>query len=124
MLVKIFSTLARMEMKDWIRAARQSATLTQDQLAERLGLTKGNISAWENGRHEASHEQLVRVAAITGYKEPLPGMSQSLPPPSSDWPFQAISQRKISVLNPTQAAQLEGAILLAAAQLGLDVKKS
>lgn len=55
-----------MEMKSWIRLARKKAGLTQEQLAEKLGLTKGNISAWENGRHEASFSQLEAIAELSG----------------------------------------------------------
>lgn len=55
-----------MEMKSWIRLARKKAGLTQEQLAEKLGLTKGNISAWENGRHEASFAQLEAIAQLSG----------------------------------------------------------
>jgi len=55
-----------MEMKSWIRLARKKAGLTQEQLADRLGLTKGNISAWENGRHEASFSQLAAIAELSG----------------------------------------------------------
>ncbi|WP_454763327.1 helix-turn-helix domain-containing protein [Cupriavidus campinensis] len=55
-----------MEMKSWIRLARKKAGLTQEQLAEKLGLTKGNISAWENGRHEASFAQLAAIAQLSG----------------------------------------------------------
>lgn len=64
-----------MEMKSWIRLARKKAGLTQEQLAERLGLTKGNVSAWENGRHEASFHQLTAIAEISG----LP-LGQDAPP--------------------------------------------
>ncbi|HDR9184578.1 TPA: helix-turn-helix domain-containing protein [Burkholderia vietnamiensis] len=55
-----------MELKDWIRASRNGAKLTQEQLGERLGVTKGNVSAWENGRHEPSYAQLQQIAEITG----------------------------------------------------------
>ncbi len=55
-----------MEMKSWIRLARKKAGLTQEQLAEALGLTKGNVSAWENGRHEASFAQLTAIAEMSG----------------------------------------------------------
>lgn len=55
-----------MDMKLWIRLARKKAGLTQEQLADKLGLTKGNISAWENGRHEASFAQLNAIAELSG----------------------------------------------------------
>lgn len=59
-----------MELKDWIRAARQAAKLTQTQLGERLNLTKGNVSAWENARHQPSYAQLQQISEISGL--PLP----------------------------------------------------
>ncbi|MFS8973880.1 helix-turn-helix domain-containing protein [Cupriavidus necator] len=66
-----------MDMKLWIRLARKKAGLTQEQLAEKLGLTKGNISAWENGRHEASFAQLSAIAELSGlpleYEAPVVG---------------------------------------------------
>lgn len=92
-------------------------------------MTKGNVSAWENGRHEASLDQLVRIAQVTGYLEPLPGMPSSsvLHPISAgrvdDWPFSQVDEAKARALSDTDRARLEAAILIAAAQVGLDVKK-
>lgn len=63
-----------MDIGSWVNAARLHARLTQAQLGERLGVTKGNISAWENGRHEPSFGNLRKIAEITGYAEPLPGI--------------------------------------------------
>lgn len=55
----------RMELKDWIRSARKKADLTQEELGEKLGVTKGNVSAWENGRHEPSYAQLQEISVLT-----------------------------------------------------------
>ena len=66
-----------MEIKDWIRTARKHGQLTQEQLGERLGVTKANVSGWENGRHEASFTQLTAISRLTG--QPLPGNWQSSP---------------------------------------------
>lgn len=55
-----------MDMKLWIRLARKKAGLTQEQLGERLGVTKANVSAWENGRHEASFAQLTAISELAG----------------------------------------------------------
>lgn len=63
--MKEFGILAR-----YIKEARLSAKLTQDQLAEELGMTKGNVSGWENDKHHPSPQQLATVARITG--KPLP----------------------------------------------------
>lgn len=56
------------QTKEWIRAARQHKGLTQEQLGELVGVTKGNVSGWENGRHEASYGQLLRIEEVTGYR--------------------------------------------------------
>ncbi|MFD1557178.1 S24 family peptidase [Paraburkholderia silviterrae] len=57
-------------MKLWIHSARKKAGLTQEQLGERLGVTKGNMSAWENDRHEPSYAQIQEMAALVNL--PLP----------------------------------------------------
>lgn len=69
----------KMEIKDWIVRARKHAKITQQGLGDALSLTKGNISAWENGRHEPSFDQLKRIAEITLYPEALPGLSVTEP---------------------------------------------
>jgi phage repressor protein C with HTH and peptisase S24 domain len=56
-----------MKIEEWVRAARQHATMTQEQLGERLNVTKGNVSGWENGRHQPSFDQMVTIATVTGY---------------------------------------------------------
>lgn len=123
MSVQIFYTLRSMNIKDWILAARNHAKITQTQLGDRLGVSKGNVSAWENGRHEASYDQLIKIAEITAYTEPLPGLEQGIKVvPTSAWPFQKVSESKIKSLQSDERIQLETAILLSAAQLGLDIK--
>lgn len=121
--VQNFSTLACMEMKDWIHAARLHAKLTQQQLGDAMGVTKGNVSSWEKGRHEASHEQLVRIATITGYQEPLPGLAEPLVAMTPSWPFKTIDEAKVRALDTARLNQLEAGIIISAAQLGLDVRK-
>lgn len=123
MEVKIFSTLGEMALNEWIRAARLHGRLTQDQLGERLGLTKGNVSGWEKGRHEPSYGTLIKIIEITGFRTPLPGLDAPIVT-TTKWPFRAVSEEKIEALDPLDLAELEGAIIYAAAQLGLDVKKS
>jgi len=55
------------ELKVWIREARKHKGWTQEQLGEALGVTKGNVSGWENGRHEPGYSQLAKIAQETGY---------------------------------------------------------
>jgi len=118
-----------MDIKSWIKAARQHAGFTQTQLGDPLGVGKGNVSAWEKGRHEPSFEQLVQISKITGYTEPLPGLSGvaqsaqhavsvSKPKP---WPFPAISEDEIHTLPAAQLSELQGALALAIAQLKIGI---
>ena len=110
-------------MKEWIKAARLHAELTQLGLAERLGVTKGNISAWEQGRHEASLEQITKIADLTNFQEPLGFFTAD---PSSNkwknWPFEKVSEEKIKNLSKGDVIALEAALILAAAQLDIDIK--
>jgi SOS-response transcriptional repressor LexA len=60
-----------MAIKDWVLAARTHAKLTQEQFGEAMGMTKGNVSAYENGRHEPSWSQMIKMSEVTGYPLPL-----------------------------------------------------
>lgn len=111
-------------MHEWIKAARLSAQLTQTELADAMGVTKGNVSAWENARHEASHDQLLRIAQITGVSVPMPGIEEGqILPSMARWPFQAIDPDKVSRLSREDIDRLEGAIIYAAGLLNFDLKK-
>ncbi|UGA38209.1 helix-turn-helix domain-containing protein [Chromobacterium haemolyticum] len=44
--------------------------MTQERLGEAVNKTKGNISAWEKGRHEPSFDQIEAISRITGYPMP------------------------------------------------------
>jgi transcriptional regulator with XRE-family HTH domain len=89
---------ARMEIKNWIRSARKKADLTQEQLGERLGVTKGNVSAWENGRHEPSYAQIQEISAVT--KCPMPDSQPSIPITSA-LDSKDVSQRVQEMLTET-----------------------
>lgn len=54
----------------YIRSARKAKGLSQEQIGSALGVTKGNVSAWENDRHEPSISQLKKLALETGL--PIP----------------------------------------------------
>lgn len=59
-----------LNIPEWVLAARQHAKMTQGDLGEKLGLTRGNISSWEKGRHEPGYRQLIKVSELTGYPMP------------------------------------------------------
>lgn len=54
-------------MAIWVKEARAYGKLTQEKLGELLNLTKSNISAWENARHEPSYAQLRTISSMTGF---------------------------------------------------------
>lgn len=59
--------IAYMELKDRIRAARESAGLTQDHLAKRVGVSRPAVGMWEGGQTKTIEgENLVRTAYATG----------------------------------------------------------
>lgn len=49
-----------------IRAARLACGLSQQDLADRLGIASITVSKWERGVHTPSWETLVQVAEVLG----------------------------------------------------------
>lgn len=65
-----------------LRALRQARRITQKELAERLGLTKSVVSAYETGMRYPSYDILVKISKLfhvsTDYllgNEPHPSLS-------------------------------------------------
>ena len=50
-----------------IRKARTAAELTQGQLAKKLNVSLNTVSRWELGLRQPTYEDLVAIAAATGY---------------------------------------------------------
>lgn len=55
-----------MEFKDRVRSLRDAAGLTQEQLADRVGLTGRAIGAWESGRAKPRIDKLQQLADYFG----------------------------------------------------------
>lgn len=49
-----------------IKEARKKKGMTQDKLAEIIGVTPQAISAWENGRNQPSYDVIVTIADVCG----------------------------------------------------------
>ena len=95
-----------MDIKDWVSGARKTAGLTQDQLADQLGVTRGNVSGWENGRHEPSLSQIKRVAEICKVStDPIFGKKSK----DSAWPF-SFSPEQFQRLPEDKQIRLDGYI--------------
>lgn len=91
-----------MNIGEWIKACRAAAALTQSQLGDRLNVSKGNVSAWETGKHEPSYGQVVEIARTAGFSVPLPGM------PAHNWPFHGIRPDEyFRLLSDREQGQIE-----------------
>lgn len=56
-----------MEMKDRIKKLRMDAGLTQEELAEKLGLQKSAVAKWENGRvFNLKRSTILKMADLFG----------------------------------------------------------
>lgn len=104
-----------MELSAWLKTARKTSQKTQAQLAQALDVTKGNVSAWENGRHKPSYAQLLRISEITG-------VSLNNEIVAVSWPFERVSQEKIKKLKKSDLEQIEAILMFGAAQLGIDIE--
>lgn len=49
-----------------ISVARKKAGVTQGELAEKIGVTQGAVSQWENGDTKPSVELLPKLASVLG----------------------------------------------------------
>ena len=48
-----------------IKAARLGTKLTQDELAEKISVTRQAVSNWENGKTETDIDTLTKLAEVT-----------------------------------------------------------
>lgn len=97
----------RMDIGDWIRSARKMAGVNQEQLGEALGVTKGNVSAWENNRHEPSYSQMLKIAERAGWKIPLPGAPTTA---GASWPFRRITADQVAGLPAEELIRAEAMV--------------
>ncbi len=52
--------------KENLKEMRVSASLTQKQLAEKLGVLERTISYWESGKRECDFDTLIKIAEFFG----------------------------------------------------------
>lgn len=55
-----------MDFKITLAAARVNAGLTQDALAEKLGVSKATIVSWENGKSEPKISHVQTISELSG----------------------------------------------------------
>ena len=89
-----------MEIKDWIKAARQLKGWNQTQLGDVVGRTKGNIGHWETGKHMPSLEQIAAISVATGFPMPALGVQSAAVSNVAPAPMGA---RRVPVISAIQA---------------------
>lgn len=102
-----YTQAMRNDIGAWVKACRQAANLTQEQLGEALGKTKGNVSAWEGNRHEPSYDQMLTIAAMCNWEVPLPGIPTTT---DTSWPFRSISAERYNAANTAAKAAIEDTV--------------
>lgn len=121
-------------LKDRIEMLKAKMQWSDQAMANVAGVSRSAVAQWRGQGSKIIHsigdmraaENLERE---TGYAALWiakgEGQMYAKPAPSTaEWPFCLIDEEKLRKLDPIQMAQLEAAILIAAAQVGLDVKKS
>ena len=98
-------TLA-MKVGQWVKACRAAAAITQTTLGDALGVTKGNVSAWENDKHEPSYSQMVEIVRLARFEVPFPGV------PATAWPFREIRPEQYARLSPEDRVKVEERALM------------
>jgi SOS-response transcriptional repressor LexA len=104
-----FLTMSDMDIGQWIKASRTAAGMGQEQLGAQLGVTRGNVSAWENNRHEPSIGQLFLIQKVTKSPFEIPGMP-GVSLPVKNVAAAEIGNRRIPLISSVQAGLMIEAI--------------
>lgn len=98
---------------------------SQKELADRIGVAPQNVTNWK--RRGVPPDQYVVIAdTLDCSLDDLLGRTKYVGAGqlrAGRWPYPSIDEAKFRAIKERDACKLEGAILLAAAQLDLDVKK-
>lgn len=56
-------------MREWLKLARATANLTQEELAARLGVCSSSVQHWESGRSKPRKRDRKSLAQVLGCPE-------------------------------------------------------
>lgn len=100
-----------------IADARAAKGLSTQGLATKMEISKGAVGHWETGKNAIRAPELGQLCQILGVSadELLFGVRR--------WPFSMIDFDAVAGLDQRERGLLEGAMLLAAAQIGLEIKQ-
>lgn len=120
-------------LKDRIEELQKKTGWNDTQMARAAGVSRSAVAQWAGKGSKIIHaitdvEVALNLERETGYsalwiaKGLGPKMAQERVS-AEFWPFHTIDEAKVRALDDTKRNQLEAAIIISAAQLGLDVKK-
>jgi len=98
-----------------ITEAREDKGVSMQILADRLGVAKATVGHWETGNRSIKHHDLACLCAALDVSADQLLLGRSI------WPFAGIDPRKVARLEPEEVQQLQGALQLAAGQIGIDI---
>jgi transcriptional regulator with XRE-family HTH domain len=100
-----------------ISAARDKAGLSTLGLAKIIGKSKGTVGHWETGKNAVRSPELAALckALEVSADEILFGVRR--------WPFETVDFDAVHAMEPGDRKLLEGAMILTAAQIGLEIKR-
>lgn len=104
-----FLTMPDMDIGQWIKASRTAAGMGQEQLGASLGVTRGNVSAWENNRHEPSLGQILQIQKVTRSQFQIPGIPAATHP-AQNVTAAEIGTRRVPLISSVQAGRMTEAI--------------
>jgi transcriptional regulator with XRE-family HTH domain len=103
------------EMGKRITAAREARGISLQRLATHLNVSKATAGHWETGERSVKHHDLARLCVALGVS------ADQLLFGSTIWPFAGVDVSKVVQLEQADIQQLQGGLLLTAAQVGLDI---
>ena len=117
----------QMDLKDRILSAREAANLTQQDLADATGKTRGAVAQWESGKTRPRHNALVAIASATGkditwLESGIDNLqtSPTKPKPNASFPprYQPFPQDQYIPLLGQTAGGANGRFILNGAEIG------
>lgn len=86
--------MTKAAISDRIREARRAAKLTQDQLAERLGISSQAVQQWESGRAKPDLDRLPAVARVLNVADAWLAWGMGLPERTANDTLLALSNAR------------------------------
>lgn len=110
-----------MNIHERIKRGRIAKRMSMEELAEKLGVTWQAVQQWENGGTTPRRKRVEQIAQVLDMSEMEVALGKD---DTKSWPFELISEAKVSRLSQKDLTRLETALLIVARDLGIDVSES